>query len=335
MENGVVITETHHGFVCANGGIDASNVGPRSGDVVTLLPRDPDASADRHPGRRPRPPRASTCRSSCRDRFGRPWRFGIVDVAIGVSGLLPLDDLRGTPDADGRVMQLDGPRRRRRDRLGRRAGAGQDRRPADRPRPRRNVPPRRRPHRRRGHAAGDGPLPLATLALAMKVGLQISLVHLAGWPRGHRADARARRSRRRRRRLRLDLGHGPLLPDPRRRRGRGADARGHDRPRLHGRPLDAGPPRPDGRRRPLPQPGPVDQGDDDARRAVRRPGLVRHRRRLERGGVARRSASRSRRSASASRCSRRRSGWPTGCGRASAARRRAFDGRHVPGRRGC
>jgi coenzyme F420-0:L-glutamate ligase/coenzyme F420-1:gamma-L-glutamate ligase len=104
MENGLVITETHHGFVCANGGIDASNVGPRSGDVVTLLPRDPDASAD-------------AIRAAIRtrldhdlpvivsDSFGRPWRFGITDVAIGVSGLLPLDDLRGTPDADGRVMK--------------------------------------------------------------------------------------------------------------------------------------------------------------------------------------------------------------------------------------
>ncbi len=104
MDNGLVITETHHGFVCANGGIDASNVGPRTGDIVTLLPRDPDASAD-------------AIRAAIRDRighdlpvivsdsFGRPWRFGIVDVAIGVSGLLPLDDLRGTPDADGRVMK--------------------------------------------------------------------------------------------------------------------------------------------------------------------------------------------------------------------------------------
>ena len=103
MANGLIITETHHGFICANGGIDASNVGPRSGDVVTLLPKDPDASADR-------------IRAAIRDRlghdlpvivsdsFGRPWRFGITDVAIGVSGLLPLDDLRGTPDADGRVM---------------------------------------------------------------------------------------------------------------------------------------------------------------------------------------------------------------------------------------
>ena len=104
MANGVVITETHHGFVCANGGIDASNVGPGSGSIVTLLPRDPDASAER-------------IRTAIRarlghdlpvivsDSFGRPWRFGIVDVAIGVSGLLPLEDLRGEPDADGRVMR--------------------------------------------------------------------------------------------------------------------------------------------------------------------------------------------------------------------------------------
>ena len=104
MQNGVLITETAHGFVCANGGIDASNVGPASGSVVTLLPVDPDGSATR-------------IRAAIRarygvdvpvvmsDSFGRPWRWGIVDVAIGVSGLLPLEDLRGVPDADGRVMK--------------------------------------------------------------------------------------------------------------------------------------------------------------------------------------------------------------------------------------
>ena len=102
--HGVLITETPHGFVCANGGVDASNVGLGSGSVVTLLPTDPDASASR-------------IRTTIRERFGvdvpvvvsdsfgRPWRWGIVDVAIGVSGLAPLEDLRGTPDADGRTMR--------------------------------------------------------------------------------------------------------------------------------------------------------------------------------------------------------------------------------------
>lgn len=104
MANGVLITETPHGFICANGGVDASNVGPASGSVVTLLPRDPDASA------------AAIRRAVLErfgldvpvvisDSFGRPWRWGIVDVAIGVSGLEPLDDLRGEPDADGRIMR--------------------------------------------------------------------------------------------------------------------------------------------------------------------------------------------------------------------------------------
>ena len=104
MERGVLITETPHGFVCANGGVDASNVGPDSGQIVTLLPRDPDASA-------------RAIREALRtrfdvdlpvivsDSFGRPWRWGIVDVAIGVSGLAPIEDLRGTPDADGRIMK--------------------------------------------------------------------------------------------------------------------------------------------------------------------------------------------------------------------------------------
>jgi coenzyme F420-0:L-glutamate ligase/coenzyme F420-1:gamma-L-glutamate ligase len=104
MTNGVIITETHHGFVCANGGIDASNVGAASGSIVTLLPRDPDGSADAI--------RATIDRRLghdlpviVSDSFGRPWRLGITDVAVGVSGLLPLDDLRGQPDANGRVMR--------------------------------------------------------------------------------------------------------------------------------------------------------------------------------------------------------------------------------------
>jgi coenzyme F420-0:L-glutamate ligase/coenzyme F420-1:gamma-L-glutamate ligase len=104
MANGVVITETHHGFVCANGGIDASNVGPASGNIVTLLPRDPDASADAIRGAI-RERLGHDLPVIVSDSFGRPWRWGIVDVAIGVSGLLPLEDLRGRPDADGRVMR--------------------------------------------------------------------------------------------------------------------------------------------------------------------------------------------------------------------------------------
>jgi coenzyme F420-0:L-glutamate ligase / coenzyme F420-1:gamma-L-glutamate ligase len=104
MDRGVLITQTPHGFTCANGGVDASNVGPGSGSIVTLLPKDPDASAAR-------------IREAIRSRFGvdlavvvsdsfgRPWRWGIVDVAIGVAGVGPLDDLRGSPDADGRIMR--------------------------------------------------------------------------------------------------------------------------------------------------------------------------------------------------------------------------------------
>lgn len=104
MEHGVLITETPHGFICANGGVDASNVGPDSGSIVTLLPRDPDASA-------------AAIRAAVQaahgidipvivsDSFGRPWRWGVMDVAIGVSGLLPIEDLRGRPDADGRIMR--------------------------------------------------------------------------------------------------------------------------------------------------------------------------------------------------------------------------------------
>jgi coenzyme F420-0:L-glutamate ligase/coenzyme F420-1:gamma-L-glutamate ligase len=104
MERGVLITETEHGFVCANGGIDASNVGPASGHVVTLLPHDPDGSA-RGIREAVRVRFGVDVPVIVSDSFGRPWRWGITDVAIGVSGLIPIEDLRGTPDADGRVMK--------------------------------------------------------------------------------------------------------------------------------------------------------------------------------------------------------------------------------------
>jgi coenzyme F420-0:L-glutamate ligase/coenzyme F420-1:gamma-L-glutamate ligase len=104
MEHGVLITETPHGFVCANGGVDASNVGPGTGQVVTLLPRDPDASA-KGIRDRIRERLGLDIPVIVSDSFGRPWRFGITDVAIGLSGMMPLEDLRGVTDYDGRVMR--------------------------------------------------------------------------------------------------------------------------------------------------------------------------------------------------------------------------------------
>ena len=112
------------------------------------------------------------------------------------------------------------------------------------------------------------------------------VVHVARWRRGDRPDAGPDRPPGRRHRRRLDLGHGPLLPDPRRRPGRGPDARGLDDPRLPRRADDEGPPRPDGRRGPLPAAGPLGEGGDDARRPVGRAGLARDRGGLERGRVA-------------------------------------------------
>lgn len=99
---GLIISRTHHGFVCANAGVDLSNVG--TGDAATLLPVDPDASAARiRDGLRDRLGAAPAVVVS--DSFGRPWRNGIVNVAVGVAGMAALLDLRGRPDAAGREMQ--------------------------------------------------------------------------------------------------------------------------------------------------------------------------------------------------------------------------------------
>lgn len=96
MERGVIIAETAHGFVTANAGVDQSNV-PLG--HATVLPADPDGSA-----RRLR--EALGCRAVIvADTFGRPWRRGLVNVAIGLSGLDPLEDLRGASDRSGRPMQ--------------------------------------------------------------------------------------------------------------------------------------------------------------------------------------------------------------------------------------
>src|SRR5262249_35471768 len=102
MDRGVLITETRHGFICANSGVDASNVDE---GTVTLLPEDPDLSADR-------------LRISLQsllgvrvgiiisDTFGRPWRDGLVNVALGVAGIAPMADLRGTRDWLGQTLRV-------------------------------------------------------------------------------------------------------------------------------------------------------------------------------------------------------------------------------------
>jgi coenzyme F420-0:L-glutamate ligase/coenzyme F420-1:gamma-L-glutamate ligase len=101
MHNGLIIAETVHGFVCANAGVDASNASP---DGVVLLPRDPDASAaDLREALRRRFAlnEGDGCAVIVSDSFGRPWRNGIVNVAIGVSGMAPLVDYRGETDPAG------------------------------------------------------------------------------------------------------------------------------------------------------------------------------------------------------------------------------------------
>jgi coenzyme F420-0:L-glutamate ligase/coenzyme F420-1:gamma-L-glutamate ligase len=101
MDRGVLIARTRHGFVCANAGVDASNVGRP--DEVTLLPLDPDASA-RAIRERVGSELGTAPGVVISDSFGRPWRWGIVDVALGVAGFRPLDDQRGRPDAAGRTL---------------------------------------------------------------------------------------------------------------------------------------------------------------------------------------------------------------------------------------
>ncbi len=102
MDRGVVIAETRHGFVCANAGVDASNVPGE--ETVCLLPIDPDRSAARlrEALRRRLGVEVPVVVS---DSFGRAWRFGITDVAIGVSGMDPLADYRGQSDPHGYPME--------------------------------------------------------------------------------------------------------------------------------------------------------------------------------------------------------------------------------------
>jgi coenzyme F420-0:L-glutamate ligase/coenzyme F420-1:gamma-L-glutamate ligase len=101
-ERGVIICRTRHGFVCANAGVDASNAG--APDTVVVLPEDPDASARRIRARL-RELAGVEVGVLITDSFGRAWRHGQCDVAIGCAGLAPLEDWRGRMDSEGRELR--------------------------------------------------------------------------------------------------------------------------------------------------------------------------------------------------------------------------------------
>jgi len=101
-ERGVLICRTHHGFVCANAGVDASNAGRE--DSLVLLPRDPDTSARRIRARIG-DLTGATPAVLISDSFGRAWRHGQLDVCIGLAGMQPLDDWRGRTDASGMLLR--------------------------------------------------------------------------------------------------------------------------------------------------------------------------------------------------------------------------------------
>ena len=101
--HGVLICETHHGFVCANAGVDLSNT-PED-ELVILLPADPDASA-RNLRDELTALGAGPLAVIITDTFGRPWREGLVDTAIGSAGIAPIEDLRGQADRRGRELVM-------------------------------------------------------------------------------------------------------------------------------------------------------------------------------------------------------------------------------------
>lgn len=103
-ERGILITETRHGFVCANSGIDSSNV--QGEDTVTLLPEDPDKSAARIMQRLKREFGLTDLAVIVTDTFGRAWREGHINFAIGVAGMDPFIDYRGQVDAQCKVMSV-------------------------------------------------------------------------------------------------------------------------------------------------------------------------------------------------------------------------------------
>jgi coenzyme F420-0:L-glutamate ligase/coenzyme F420-1:gamma-L-glutamate ligase len=103
MDRGVLITETHHGFICANAGVDQSNI--EGEEVVAVLPPDPDASA-----RALRQALRERCGCDVAviisDTFGRPWRYGLVNIAIGLSGIEAIKDYTGQLDAQGYELRV-------------------------------------------------------------------------------------------------------------------------------------------------------------------------------------------------------------------------------------
>ena len=103
MDRGVLIAETHHGFICANAGVDQSNI--EGEEVVAVLPVDPDASARAiRQGLRER--LGVEVAVIISDTFGRPWRDGIVNVAIGLSGMQAIKDYTGQRDAQGYELRV-------------------------------------------------------------------------------------------------------------------------------------------------------------------------------------------------------------------------------------
>ena len=102
MENGIIIVETKHGFVCANAGIDESNV---QDGYATLLPDDPDKSANLLKDRIEQKT-GKNIAVIISDTFGRPFRLGQTNVAIGIAGLEPILDYNGKPDTFGKIMQV-------------------------------------------------------------------------------------------------------------------------------------------------------------------------------------------------------------------------------------
>ena len=106
QRNGVLIAETRHGLICANAGVDASNVGGEG--LISLLPLDPDASAERL-RRAARERLGVELAAIVCDTFGRPWREGQTNVAIGLAGMRPLRPLAGERDLDGRELRISMP----------------------------------------------------------------------------------------------------------------------------------------------------------------------------------------------------------------------------------